>query len=257
MDCSMPSFPVLHYLPEFAQIHVHWVSDTNHLILCHCLLLLPWTFPSIRVFSIELAFHIKWPKYWIFNFSISASNGYSGLISFKIDWFDLLDVQGTLKSVLQCHSLKASVIWCSTFFIVQEEMVKDREAWRAAVHGVAKNQTQLSNWTITTTHPYMTTGKTIASTIQNFVDKVMSLLYNTLSNFVIAFLPRSNRLLISWLQSPSAVTLEPKKSKSVIASTFSPSICHEVMGPDAVILVLWMLSFKPAFSLSFTIIKTL
>ena len=128
-------------------LSIESVMPSNCLILCCPLPLLPSVFPSIRVFSNESVLRIRWPKYWSFRFSVSPSNEYSGLISFRIDWFDLLDVQGTLKSVLQCHSLKASVIWCSTFFIVQEEMVKDREAWHAAVHGVAKNQTQLSNWT--------------------------------------------------------------------------------------------------------------
>ena len=143
------------------------VMPSNHLILCHPLLLLPSIFPSIRVFSSELALHIRWPKYWSFSFSISPSNEYSGLISFKIDWFDLLAVQGTLKSLLQRHNSKASTLQCSIFFIVQ------------------------------LSHPYMTTGKAIALTIQNFVGKVESLLFNTLSRFIITFLPRSKHLLIS------------------------------------------------------------
>ena len=193
----------------------------NHLILYHPLLLLPSIFPSIRDFSNELALPIRWPKYWSFSFSNSPSNEYSGLISFRIDWFDLLAVQGTLKSLLQYHSSKASVLQCSAFFMVQ------------------------------LSHLYMTTGKTIALTIWTFVGKVMSLLFNMLSRFVIAFLPRSKRLLISWLQSPSTVISEPKKIKSVTISTFSPSICLEVMRLDAMILVFRMLSFKPAFSLSF------
>ena len=184
------------------------------------LLLLPSIFPSIRVFSNELAFHVRWPKYWIFNFSISPSNEYSGLISFRIDWFDLFEVQGTLKSLLHHHNSKASVLWCSAFVMVQLP------------------------------HMYMTTAKTIASTIETFVVKVMSLLLNMLSRFVIAFLPRSKGLLISWLQSPSTVSLEPKKIKPVIASTFPSSICQEVMGSDGMILALWMLGFKPDFSLS-------
>ena len=154
---------------------------SNHLILCHPLLLLPSIFPSIRVFSNELVLCIRWPKYWSFNFSISPSNAYSGLIFFRMDWLDLLVVQGTLKSLLQHHSSKASMLLCSTFFIVQ------------------------------LSHPYMTTGKTIALTRWTFVDQVMFLLFNMVSRFVIAFLPRSKRLLISWLQSPSAVILEPKK----------------------------------------------
>ena len=155
------------------------VMPYNHLILCCPLLLLPSTFPSIRLFSNESVLHIKWPKYW--NFSISPSNQYSGLISFKNDWFDLLAVQGTLKSLLQHHSSKASILQHSAFFI-----------------------DQLS-------HPYMTTGKTIALIRWTFVGKVMSLLFNIPSRLVIAFLPRSERLLTSWLQSPSAVILESKK----------------------------------------------
>ena len=185
---------------------------SNHLIFCHPLLLLPSIFPSIRVFSNESVLRIRWPKYWSFNVSISPSNEYSGLISLRMDWLDLLAVQGTLKCLLQYCSSKASVLWHSVFFIVQ------------------------------LSHPYRTTGKTIALTRQTFVDKVMSLLFNMLSRLVIAFLPRSKRLLISWLQSPSAAILEPKKIKSVTVSTVSPSSCHEVMGPNAMILVFWMLS---------------
>ena len=158
---------------------------SDHLILCHPLLLLPSIFPSIRVFSNESVLCIRWPKYWSFSFSISPSNEYSGLISFKIDWFDLPAVQGTLRSLLQHHSSKASIVRLSAFFMVQ------------------------------LSHLYMTTGKTIALTIWPFVSKVMSLLFNTLSSFVIAFLPRSKHLLISWMQSPSAVILEPKKIKSL------------------------------------------
>ena len=153
----------------------------KHLILCHPLLFLPSIFPSIRVFSNGSVFRIRWPNYWSFSFSISPSNEYSALVSFRIDWFDLLAVQGTLKSLLQHHSSKASVLRCSAFFIVQ------------------------------LSHPYMTIGKTIAFTRQTFVSKVLSLLFNLLSRFVIAFLPRSKHLLISWLQSPSAVILEPEK----------------------------------------------
>ena len=154
---------------------------SNHLILCHPLLLLPAIFPSIRVFSNESVLHIRWPKYWSFSFNISTSSEYSGLISFRMDWLELLAVQGTLKNLLQHHSSKASILWCSTFFIVQ------------------------------LSHLYMTTGKTITLTRQTFVGKVMSLLFNMLSRLVIACLPRSKGLLISWLQSPSAVILEPKK----------------------------------------------
>ena len=199
---------------------------SNHLSLCHPLLLLPWIFSRIRIFSNEPVIRITWPKYWSFSFSISLSNKYSGLISFRIDWLDLLAVQGTLKSLLQHHSSKASIIWRSAFFMVQ------------------------------LSHPYMTTGKPIALTRQTFVGKVMSLLFNMLSRLVITFLPRSKCLLISWLQSPSAVILEPPEIKSVTASSVYSSICHKVMGPDAMILVFWMLSFEPTFSLSsFTFIK--
>ena len=193
---------------------------SNHPILCHPLLLLPSTFPSIWVFSNESALRIRWPKFLSFTFSNSPSNEYSGLISFRIDWLDLLAVQATLKSLLQHHNSKASILWCPAFFMVQLSRL------------------------------YMTTGKTIALTIQTFVCKEMSLLSNTLSRFVIAFLPRSKHLLISWLQSPSSVILEPKKIKSVTASTFSPSICHEVMELDAMILAFWMLSINPPFALS-------
>ena len=175
---------------------------SSHLSLCHALLLPPSVFPSIRVFSNESVLHIRWPKYWSFSLSISPSSEYSGLISFRMDWLDLLAVQGTLRSLLQHHSSKASIFKCSAFFIVQ------------------------------LSHPYMTTGKTIALTRQTFVGKVMSLLFNMLSRLVIVFLPRSNHLLISGQQSPSAVILVPK-IKTVTVSTVSPSICHEVMGLDA------------------------
>ena len=191
--------------PKF--MSVESVMPSNHLILCCPLLLLPSIFPSIRVFSNESVFHIRWPKYRSFSFSISPSNEYSGLTSFTIDWFDLLAVQGTLKSLLQHHSSKSLILWHSVLFMVQ------------------------------LSHPYMTTGKTIALTIWTFVCKVMSLLFNIMSRFVIAFLLRSKHLLISWLQSPSAVILKPKKMKSDPVSIVSPSICHEVMGPDAMILV--------------------
>ena len=157
------------------------VMPSNHLILCHPLLLLPPIPPSNRVFSSESALHIRWPKYWSFSFSISPSNEYSGLISFRMDWLDLLAVQGTLKSLLQHHSSKASILRHSAFFTVQ------------------------------LSHPYMTTGKTVALTRWTFVGKVMSLLFNILLRLFITFLPRSKRLLISWLQSPSAVILEPPK----------------------------------------------
>ena len=154
---------------------------SNHLILSHPLLLPPSIFPSIRVFSNKSALHSRWPKYWSFSFNISPTNEHPGLISFRMDWLDLLVVQGTLKSLLQYHTSKASILLCSAFFIVQ------------------------------LSHPYMTTGKTIALTRQTSVGKVMLLLFNMLSRLVITFLPRSKRLLILWLQSPSAVILEPKK----------------------------------------------
>ena len=177
---------------------------SNHHILCCPLLLVPSIFPSIMVFS---ALHIRWPKYWSLNFNVSPSNEHSGLISFRMDWLDFLAVQVTLKSLLQHHSSRASIFRHSAFFIVQ------------------------------LLHPYMTTGKTRALTRWTFVGKVMSLFFNMLSRLVITFLPRSKRLLISWLQSPSAVILEPPKIKSATVSTVSPSICHEVMGPDAMNLV--------------------
>ena len=170
---------------------------------------------TASVFSSESALLIRWSKYWSVSFSISPSNEHPGLISLRMDWLDLLAVQGTLKSLLQHHSSKASILRHSGFFTVQ------------------------------LSHPYMTTGKTIALTRQTFVGKVMSLLFNMISRLVITCLPRSKRLLISWLSSPSAVILEPKKIKSDTVSTVSPSIFHEVMGPDAMILVFWMLSFKP------------
>ena len=192
---------------------------SNHLILCHPLLLLPSIFPSIRVFSNESALCIRWLKDWSFSFNISLSNEHSGLISFRMDWLDVLAVQGTLKSLLQHHSSKASILRRWAFFIVQ------------------------------LSHPYMITGKTIALTRCTFVGKVMSLLFNMLSRFVITSLPKSKRLLISWLQSPSAVILESPKIKSY---TLSPSICLGVMGlgvmgPDAMIFVFWVLSLSQLF----------
>ena len=168
---------------------IELVMPSNHLILCHPLLLVPSIFPSIRVFSNEPILHIRWPKYWSFSFSISPFNEYSGLVSFRIDWLDLLSVQGTFKHLLQHHSSKASILQWSAFFMVQ------------------------------LLHPYMTTGKSIALTGWTFVGKVMSLLFNMQSRLVIVFLPRSN-VLISWLQSPSAVILEPKKIKSLSGSLF-------------------------------------
>ena len=187
------------------------VMPSSYLIVC-CPLLLP------SIFSSESAVHIRWPKYWSFSFSISPSNEQPGLISFRMDWLDLLAVQGTLKSLLQHHSSKASILWRSAFFTIQ------------------------------LSHPYMTTEKTITLTIRTFVGKVMSLLFNMLSRLVITFLPRSKHLLNSCLQLPSAVILEPKKIKSVTVSTVSPSISHEVMAPDATILVFWMLNFNISVS---------
>ena len=181
-ESSTPGLPVHHQLPEFTQTQVHQVSDpSSHLILCRPLLLLPSIPPSIRVFSNESTLRMRWPKYCSFSFSITPSKEHPGLISFRMDWLDLLAVQGTLESLLQYHSSKASILQCSTFFTVQ------------------------------LSHPYMTTGKTIALTRWTFVGKVMSLLFNMLSRLVITFLPRSKQLLISWPQSPSTVILEPKK----------------------------------------------
>ena len=184
------------------------VMPSSHPILGRPLLLLPSIPPSIKVFSNESTLRMRWPKYWSFSFSIIPSKEIPGLISFRMDWLDLLAVQGTLKSLLQHHSSKASILRLSAFFTVQ------------------------------LSHPYMTTGKTIALTRQIFVGKVISLLFNMLSRLVITFLPRSKRLLTSWLQSPSAVILEPQKIKSGTVSTVSPSISHEVMGLDAMIFVL-------------------
>ena len=175
---------------------------SSHLILCRPLLLLSPIPPRVRVFSNESTLHMRWPKYWSFSFSIIPLKEIPGLISFRMDWLDLLAVQGTLKSLLQHHSSKASILWRSAFFTVQ------------------------------LSHPYMTTGKTIALTRQNFVGKIMSLLLNMLFRLVITFLPRSKPLLILWLQSPSAMILEPRKIKSDTVSTVSPSISHEVMGLD-------------------------
>ena len=190
-------------LPKLMSIES--VMPSNHLILCHSLLLQPSIFPSIRVFANESALHIRWIKYWSFSFSNSPSNEHPGLISFRMDWLDLLAVQRTLKSLL--HSSKGSILSHSAILKVQ------------------------------LSHAYMTTGKTIALTRWTFAGKVMSLLFNRLSRLVITFLLRSKRLLISWLQSPSAGILEPPKIKSDTVSTVSPSISHEVMGPDAMVLV--------------------
>ena len=195
MDCSTPGFlSITNSQSLFKLISNESVMPSNHLILCHPLNLLPSIFPSIRVFSNESVLCIRWPKYW--SFSISPLNEYSGLISLRMNWFDPLAVQGTLKSLLQHHSLKASILQHSAFFIVQ------------------------------LSHPYMTTGKAIALTRWTFISKVISLLLNMLSRLVIAFLPRRKHLLIAWPQSPSAVILEPKKIKSDTVSIVPPSICH-------------------------------
>ena len=182
------------------------VMPSNYLILCR-LHLPPSIFHSIRVFSSESVLWIRWPKYWSFSLSISPSGGYSGLISFRMDWLDLLAVQRTLKSLLQNPSSKASVLWHSAFFIVQ------------------------------LSHPYMTTGKAIALTRWTFVSKVMFLLSNMLSWLVTGFLPRRKHLLTTWLPSPSAVILEPPKIKFLTVSIVCPSICHQMMGPGAMIFV--------------------
>ena len=204
---STPGLPVYHQLPEFTQTHGHRVGDAiqpSH--SNRPLPLLPPIPPRIRVFSNESTLRMRWLKYWSFSFSIILSKEHPGLISFRMDWLDLLAVQGTLKSLLQHHSSKTSILQCSAFFTVQ------------------------------LSHPYMTTGKTIALTRRTLVGKVMSLLLSMLSRLVITFLPRSKCLLISRLQSPSAVILEPQKIKPDTVSTVSPSMSHGVMGPEAMIL---------------------
>ena len=229
MNCSTWGLPNHYQLLEFTQLmSIELVMPSSHLILCSPRLLLPPIPPSIRVFSNESALRIRWPKYWSLSFSISPSNEDPGLISFRMNWLDILAVQGTLKSLLQHHSSKESILQSSAFFTVQ------------------------------LSHPYMTTGKTIALTRRTLVGKVMSLLFNMLSRLVITFLPRSKRLLISWLHPPFAVILEPQKIKSDTVSIVSPSTSHDMMGPDVMILVFWMLSFKLTCSLSsFTFIKRL
>ena len=198
-----PSLSITNFWRLLNFVSIKMVMPSNHIILYHPLILLPSILPSIRVFSNESVLHIRWPKYqsFSFNFSIDLSNEYSGLISFRMDWLDLLEVQGTLKSLLQFHSSKASILQLSAFFMVQ------------------------------LSHPYMTTEKNVALTRWTFLGKIVSRLFNMLSRLVITFLPRSKHLLISWLRSPSAVILEPKKIKSVAVSIVSPSICHEVMEP--------------------------
>ena len=226
---STPGLPVHHWLLESTQTHVHWVSDATQRY--H-----PLSSPSPPALNLSQrqglfkgsAPRIRWPKYWSFKFNISLSNEHPGLISFRMDLLGLLEVQGTLKSLLQHHSSKASILQPSVFFIVQ------------------------------LSYPYMTTGKIIALTRQTFVGKIISLLFNMLSRLVITFLPRSKCLLISWLKSPFAVILDPRKINSATVCSVLPSICHEVLGPDAMIFVFWMLSFKPTFSLSsFIFIKRL
>ena len=207
MNCSRPGFPVHHQLPELAQLMSIESMMPSTISSCHPLLLSPSIFPSIRVFSNESALLIRRQKIWSFSFSINPSNDYSGLISFRNNWLDLLAVQGTFKRLLQHHSSKASILQHSAFFIVQ------------------------------LSHPYMTTGKTIALTRLTFVGKVMFLLFNMLSRLVIAFLSRNKHLLISWLQLPCAVILETPKIKSDTVSTVSPSIAHEELGPHAMIFV--------------------
>ena len=197
MNCSTrASLSITNSQSLLKPMSIKSVMPPNHLILCCPLPLLLSIHPSIRVFSNQSTLWIRWPKYWSFSFSISPSSEHPGLISFRMDWLDLLPVQGTLKCLLQHHSSKASTFQCSAFFIVQ------------------------------LSHPYITTRKTIALTRWTFVGKVMSLLFNMLSRLVMTFLPRSKRLLISWLQSPSAVILEPKKVKSDTVSPVSPSISH-------------------------------
>ena len=208
MDCSTPGFTVHQNSQSLLRLKlIKLVMPSNHLILCLPLLLPPSVFASIRLFSSKSVLHIRCPECWSFSFSISPSNEYSGLISFRTDWFDHLAVQGTLKSLVQHNSSKASILQLSVFCTVQ------------------------------LSHPYMTTRKTIAFTRRNFFGRVMALLFNMLSRLLIAFLSRSKHLLISWLQSPSAVTLESKKRKHVTVSIVSPSICHEVMGLDAMTFV--------------------
>ena len=219
------SLTISRSLPKFMSIAS--MMPSSQLILWSPLLLLSSIFPSIRDFPNESAVHIKWLKYWSFSFSISPSNDYSGLISLEIDWFDLLAIHGTLRSLLQPHSLKTSILWCSVFFTVQLSQL------------------------------HMTIEKTIDMTIQTFVYRVTSLLFHTLSRFAIAFLPRSNHL-ISWLQSPFAVILESKKRKSVTSSSFSLSVCHEIMVARCHDLSFLVFNFKLALSLSsFTLIKGL
>ena len=208
MDCSMPGFPVHHQCLELTQTHVHRVGDAiqpSHPLLSPSLPI--FNLSQSRIFSNEAVLHIRWPKYWNISFSMSPSNEYSGLFSFRMDWLELLAVQGTLKSLLQNHSSKPSILWHSAFFIFQ------------------------------ISYQNMTTEKNHSFARWTSVGKIMSLLFKMLSRFVIASIPRNKCLLISWLQNPCAVILEPKKIKSLTVSIVSPSICHELMGPDAMALV--------------------
>ena len=208
MDCSTPGFLLVTNSQSLLKLmSMESAMPSNRLILCDPLLLLSSIFPSTGVFSNESVLHIRWPKYWSFSFSISPSNEYLGLISFRMDWLDLLAVQGTLKSVLQYRSSKVSILQHSAFFIFQ------------------------------LSHPYMTTEETMALTTWTFVGKVMSLFFNMPSRLVITFLPKSKHLLISWLRLPSAVISEAKKIKSLTVSMVSPSICHEMMGLEPMIFV--------------------
>ena len=217
MDCSMPECPVLHHFPEFAQTHFHWVSDAIQLPYP----LSPPSYPSFNLFQHQGLFQWVGSLHHVvkvLNFNISPSSEYTGSISFRIEWFDLLVVQGALRSHHQHHNLKSSVFHCSVLFMVN------------------------------LSHPYISTGKNLALTRQTFVNKVMPLLCNILSRFVIAFLPRSKYLTISWLQSTSRVVFLALENKSLFP--FSPPMCHEEMGLDGMIFGFSMLSFKPAFSLS-------
>ena len=216
MDCSMPGLSVHQQLPEFTQTHVHWTGDAIQPFHPLSSPSPPASvFPSVRVFSNESVLSIRWPNYRSFSFSISPSNEYSGLISFRMDWLDLLAVQGTLRGLLQHHSSKASILWRSAFFMVQ------------------------------LLHPYMTTGKTIALTTRTFVGKAVSLLFNMLSRLVITFFPKK-QVSFNFM---AAVTICSDFGAQKIKSDTVSTISHEVMGPDAMIFVFWMLSFKPAFSL--------
>ena len=228
IDCSTPGSYVLHYLPEFAQIHVHWVGDAiqpSHPLLP--LLLLPSIFPSISVFPNESVLRIRMANYWSFSFSISPSNEYSGLFSFRIDWFDLLAVPGTLKSVLQHHSSKASILWCSVFFTVQ------------------------------LSQPYMTTEKTIAMTIRTFVVQVMSLLFNTV--YVCHSFPSKEQASLNFMATVTMLNDFGVQEKKICHwCHFFPFFCNEAMRLDAMTIVFWMLKFYPIFSpSSFTFIKRL